>query len=159
MPTGFQKLLKRCSYPIIVLMVGVAILQSCVPDERVVLKQIKDVVVDASSDPRLKAQAIFYNPNRERGRLKKIKVDIYVNGKKVGTVDQEMKITIPSRGEFTVPLEVNLAMKELGFMDTLMGMLGGKKLDVRYQGFLKLTYKGFPVKVPVDYKDEIRVRF
>jgi LEA14-like dessication related protein len=116
-------------------------------------------VVDAASDPKLKANAIFYNPNAERGKLKKIKVDIFVDGKKVGTVDQELKIKIPSRGEFTVPLEVNLAMKELGFMDALLGVLGGKKFAIRYEGFLKLTYHGFPIKVPVNYKDEVKISF
>ena len=84
---------------------------------------------------------------------------IYINEKKVGRVDQEMKIVIPSKGDFTVPLEVNLNMKELGFMDTVFGMLGGKKFDVRYEGYLKVTYHGFPIKVPVKYKDQIRVSF
>jgi hypothetical protein len=82
-----------------------------------------------------------------------------VNEKKVGTVDQQMKIKIPAKGEFTVPLEVNLNMKELGFMDTVLGMLGGKKFDVRYAGHLKVTYHGIPIKVPVNYKDQIRVSF
>jgi hypothetical protein len=50
-------------------------------------------------------------------------------------------------------------MKELGFMDTMIGLLGGKKFDVKYQGFLRLSYHGVPIKVPVDYKDEVRIRF
>ena len=138
----------------------VMVLQSCDrPKENVVLRQIKDVVVDANDDPRLKASAIFFNPNAERGKLKHIKVDIFVNGKKVGVVDQHLHIKIPAKGEFTIPFEVKLAMKELGFMDTLFGMLGGKKFKVRYEGFLKVTYHGFPLKVPVNYEDEIRVRF
>ncbi len=70
-----------------------------------------------------------------------------------------MKIKIPAKGEFTVPLEVNLKMKELGFMDTVFGMLGGKKFDIRYEGYLKVNYRGVPIKVPVHYKDEVRVRF
>ena len=145
---------------IAVLMLLVIFFQGCSgPKERIVLKQIKDVVADASSDPKLKAQAVFYNPNPERGKLKAINVDIYINEKKVGRVDQEMKIVIPSKGEFTVPLEVSLNMKELGFMDTVFGMLGGKKFDVRYEGYLKVTYHGFPIKVPVKYKDQIRVSF
>lgn len=142
----------------VVLMAG--FLQSCAtPKEKIVLKQIKDVVADATSDPKLKGQAVFYNPNPQSGKLKSINVDIYVNEKKVGTVDQTMKIKIPARGEFTVPLEVNLKMKELGFMDTLFGMLGGKKFDIRYEGHLKVNYRGVPIRVPVNYKDEVRVRF
>ena len=57
------------------------------PDQDIELKRIKDVVVDASSDPLLKANAIFFNPNKVRGKIKKIKVDIFVNGKKAGSVD------------------------------------------------------------------------
>lgn len=129
------------------------------PDEEIVLRRIKDVVVDATSEPMLKANAIFYNPNKVRGRLKNISVDIYVNGKKTANVDQKLKTLIPAQSEFTVPIEVKLAMKELGFMDTVLGMIGGKKFEVRYEGYVKLSYRGVPIKVPVNYKDEIRVRF
>jgi LEA14-like dessication related protein len=153
--------MKKMNSSSLTTIVVLAILFQCcsAPKERIVLKQIKDVLVDASSDPRLKAQAVFHNPNPERGKLKAINVDIYINEKKVGRVDQQMKILIPSKGDFTVPLEVNLNMKELGFMDTVFGMLGGKKFDVRYEGFLKVTYHGIPIKVPVKYKDQIRVSF
>jgi LEA14-like dessication related protein len=116
-------------------------------------------MVDASTDPVLKANAIFYNPNKMQGRLKRIDVEIFVNGKKAATVHQRLKTTIPSNAEFKVPLEVNLALKELGFMDTLLGVLGGKRFEIRYEGSLKLSYKGVPFTVPVKYTDEVRVRF
>jgi len=132
---------------------------SCTPKEPIVLRQIKEVVADATSQPTLKAEAIFYNPNNTRLQLKKIDVDIYIGGKKVGEVDQEMKTIIPAHDEFTVPIEVKLAMKDFGFLDTLFGMIGGKKLEIQYKGSLKLTYHGLPVRVPVDYKDEIRLNF
>lgn len=129
------------------------------PEEEIVLRQIRDVVVDASSEPMLKANAIFYNPNDIRGKLKKIDVEIFVNGKKAATVDQEMKTSIPAESEFTVPLEVKLAIKELGLMDTLFGMIGGKTFKIHYKGSLRLSYRGLPINVPVDYKDEVRLSF
>lgn len=129
------------------------------PDQEIVLRQIRDVVVDASSDPMLKANAIFYNPNDMRGRLRKIDVEIFVNGKKAASVEQSLKMAIPAKAEFTVPLEVKLAMKELGLMDTIFGMIGGKSFEVHYKGSLKLSYRGVPINVPVDYKDDVRLRF
>jgi LEA14-like dessication related protein len=129
------------------------------PEEDIVLRQIRDVVVDASTDPILKANAIFYNPNDLRGKLKKIDIEIFVNGKKAASVNQQLKTVIPSKSEFAVPLEVKLSMKELGFMDTLLGVIGGKKFEIRYTGVLKLSYRGFPIQVPVNYKDEVRIRF
>jgi LEA14-like dessication related protein len=129
------------------------------PSEDIVLRQIKDVVADASSDPRLRAQAVFYNPNKMHGRLKHIDIEIFVNGKKAGVVKKDYKISIPAQGEFTVPLEVELNMKELGSFTTLLGMIGGKKFDIRYLGKLRLSYHGIPFKVPVDYKDQVRISF
>ena len=92
-------------------------------------------------------------------RLKKIDVDIYISGKKVGEVDQDLTTIIPANDEFTVPLEVKLAMKDFGILDTLFGMLGAKRMEIQYKGSLKLTYHGLPIRVPVDYKDEIRLNF
>ena len=129
------------------------------PDEDIVLRHIRDVVVDASSEPMLKANAIFFNPNEMRGRLKKIDVEIFVDGKKAASVEQTLKTTIPAVSEFTVPLEVKLAIKELGVMDTIFGMLGGKTFKVHYKGSLRLSYRGFPINVPVDYKDEVKLSF
>ncbi|HET9487557.1 MAG TPA: LEA type 2 family protein [Chryseosolibacter sp.] len=136
------------------------LLASCKkPDQDIVLRQIRDVVVDASSEPMLKANAIFYNPNAVRGRLKKIDIEIFVNGKKAASVDQSLKTSIPAASEFTVPLEVKLAMKEFGVMDTIFGMIGGKTFNIHYKGSLKLSYHGVPINVPVDYKDDVKLRF
>lgn len=129
------------------------------PDQDIVLRDIRDVIVDASSDPMLKANAVFFNPNNVRGRIRKIDVEIFVNGKKAATVDQQLKTAIPANAEFTVPLEVNLSIKELGIMDTLLGMIGGKTFKIRYKGSLNLSYRGLPVNVPVDYEDEVKLRF
>jgi LEA14-like dessication related protein len=150
----------RSFRPLAMLTVTILILGGCKkPDQEIVLRHIRDVVVDASTEPKLRANAVFYNPNNVRGRLKEIDVEIFVNGKKAASVDQSLKTSIPAASEFTVPLEVKLAMKELGVMDTIFGMIGGKKFDVHYKGFLRLTYRGLPIKVPVDYHDEVRLSF
>lgn len=150
---------KRLTTIMLMIITSVSLLQCQKPDEEIVLRRIKDVVVDATSDPILRANAIFYNPNKVRGRIKKVKVDIYVNGKKAANVDQNFKLVVPSQSEFTVPIEVKLAIKELGFMDTVLGLIGGKKFEVRYEGYLRLSYHGIPIKVPVDYKDDVRIKF
>lgn len=139
---------------LLVLLVG-----SCKPKEDVVLRNIKDIVVDANSEPTLKANAILYNPNNIKIKLRKVNVDVYVNGKKSGIVDQELKMMIPAEAEFTVPLEVKLNMKELGLLDTIFGMIGGKKLKIQYKGSISITYKGLPIRIPVDYESEVRLKF
>jgi len=141
-----------------VLFIALVFLSCEKPEEEIELRNIRDVVADISTEPTLKGEAIFFNPNNVRGKLKHISVDIYVNGKKAGTVKKDYKIVIPRNGEFTVPIEVKLNIKELGTLNSILGMVGGKKFDIRYDGYLRVIYKGFPVRVPVDYKDEVRIR-
>ena len=132
---------------------------ACKPKEDIVLRNVRDIVIDANSEPTLKAQAILYNPNNIRIKLRKIEIDVYVNGKKSGRVDQEPKMTIPAVSEFTVPLEVKLNMKELGLLDTIFGMIGGKKLKVEYKGSISVTYRGVPIRIPVNHQSEVAFRF
>ena len=131
---------------------------SCRPKEDIVLRNIRDIVVDVNTEPVLKAQAILYNPNNIRIKLRKIAIDVYVNGKKSGRVDQEPKMVIPAEAEFTIPLEVKLNMKELGLLDTIFGIIGGKKLKVEYKGSISVTYKGLPIRIPVNYQSEVRIK-
>ncbi len=154
---------KRLNSPLqafsILVVIGLLLFNGCKrPEEDIVLRQIRNVNIDASADPMLKANAVFYNPNNVRGKLKKIDIEIFVNGKKAGSVNQHLKTVIPSKSEFTVPIEVKLSLKEQGFLDTVLGLIGGRKFEVHYTGSLKLNYRGFPVHVPVDYKDEVRIR-
>jgi LEA14-like dessication related protein len=154
-----HKFFNRYTFLLVSALTTGLILQSCkMPDEEIVLRDIKDVVADVSSNPTLKGNAIFYNPNNVRGKLKHISVDIYVNGKKAGKVKKDYKIVIPKKAEFQVPIEVELNIKELGTFNTILGMVGGKKFEIRYDGYLRLNYRGLPIKVPIDYKDDVRLK-
>jgi LEA14-like dessication related protein len=104
----------------------------------------------------LKANAILFNPNKGSLRLKAIDLDIQLNEKSAAKIDQKLNALIKGNSEFTVPLEVQLQLKDSGLLDTILSLFGGKKYDIRFVGKIKVTVGGFPVKIPVDHKDEIR---
>ena len=151
--------MKRVNLLLIACLAGLLLLPGCGPQDDIEFKYVKDVIVDANSEPLLKGNAVLYNPNKQRMKLRKINVDVYVDGKKTARIDQEPAVLIPSEAEFTVPLEVKLNMKELGFMDTLFGVLGGKKMKIRYKGTISVTYKGIPARVSVDYESTVNFKF
>ena len=134
------------------------LMSSCVPKEKVVLRsiQINEMEPQANGDALLKANAIFYNPNNTRMRLKEIDVEIFVDGKKTAQVDQQLSALIKAKSDFTVPLEVQLNLKEIGLLDTILSFLGGKKHEVQFVGTLKMKVNGFPVKAPINYKEEFK---
>lgn len=132
---------------------------ACAPKEAVVLREVHIRSVDLGKDgssPVLKADAIFYNPNKGSLRLKEIDLDILLNEKPAAKIDQKLDAPIKGRSEFTVPLEVQLSLKDAGLLDTILSLFGGKKYNIRFSGKIKVRVGGFPVRIPVEHRDEIR---
>ncbi len=132
---------------------------ACVPKEQVVLRavDIKQVLPGKDGNPLLMADAIFHNPNASRMRLKKIDIDVLVDGKKAARVDQKLNALIKANAEFTVPLEVQLNLKEVGLLDTILSLFGGKKHDIQFVGSIKVVVNGFPIRFPLDYKEQVKL--
>jgi LEA14-like dessication related protein len=133
---------------------------SCVPKEEVVFKGVKNISVesDQENQPVLTAEALFYNPNSVRMKLKEIYVDVMVNGKPSAQVRQQFKLSIPAKSDFSVPVTAQLSLKELGLLDTIVNLLGGKKYDIQYAGYVRIAVHGVTIKVPFTYQEQIRLR-
>ena len=137
---------------LLVMMIG-----SCVPKEQVVLRSINiKEVLPGTEGPMLLADAIFFNPNSSRMRLKSIDIEVLVNDKKAARVDQKLSSLIKAKSEFIVPLEVQLNLKD-GLLDTILSLFGGKSYNILFVGSMKVTVNGFPIKVPVNYKEQIKL--
>ncbi len=134
---------------------------SCVPKEEVVFKGVKNISVESGeqNEPLLKADALFYNPNKVTMKLKEIYVDVMVNGKPSAQVRQKLKLSIPAESDFSVPVAAQLSLKELGLLDTIVNLLGGKKYEIQYAGFVRIAVHGVTVKVPFTHQEQLKLRF
>ena len=144
----------------IMIIIASILAYSCTtPSDAPVFKQVTNIEVTKvmGKTAYLNADAFFYNPNNVSMTLKKIDVDVSVEGKKIGKINQSLKTKIPASAEFKVPLDATFDMGEMGFLNSIISILGGKKVDVHYSGYIKLTYHGFPIRVPVEYDDEVRI--
>ena len=134
-------------------------LAGCLPKEDLQFKKVKNVMLTASgTTPLLKGDLLLFNPNDKRMKLKKLDLVIDLNGKEAGLVDQTLKQVIPANDEFTVPIEVAISLKEIGLLDAISGILGGKKNTVRIHGKIRGSVNGMTISVPVDYTEEIRMK-
>jgi len=134
-------------------------LAACAPKEQVVFRKVLNIRLDAvSNSPMLKADMVFYNPNKASAKLKKIDMNILLNDKTAGTVDQVLNQKINGESEFMLPIEVKLNLKELGLFDTIINIFGGKKYEVRLLGKIRVSIHGFAFSVPVDQKEQIKIR-
>ena len=135
-------------------------LGSCTPKEKIVFKGVKNIEVqmDDNQEPLLTAEAFFYNPNNVKMKLKEVNVDVLVNGKLSAKVRQNLKLVIPSQADFSAPVNARLSLKELGLLDTIINLIGGKKYEIQYIGFIRVAVHGITIKVPVNSKEELRIR-
>jgi LEA14-like dessication related protein len=133
---------------------------ACIPNEKIELRDVRNLAVEKGNgeDPVLAGDAVFYNPNATRMRLREIKVDVMVDGKKSAAVDQKLKTIAKGKSEFTVPLKVQLQLKDIGLVDALKSLFGGKKYEIHYKGYLRVTVNGLPMRIPVDHKEEFRLK-
>ena len=136
-------------------------LSSCLPKEVVELKDILNLAVlpGTGGGPVLHGDAVFFNPNKSRMKLRAIKVEVFVDEKKAAIADHELDIIVKGNSEFTVPLQVQLQLKDIGLMDTLKSLLGGKTYQLHYVGYLKVNINGFPFRVPIDHREEFKLTF
>ncbi len=159
MQRSLPVMIKKNVFSLLALLVLLA--GACIPNKNIELRDIKNVALQKGTgeDMVLEGDAVFFNPNSARMKLKEIKVEVLIDGKKSAVVDQKLKAVAKGKSEFTVPLKVQLQMKDIGLVDALKSLFGGKKYEIHYKGYLRANVNGVPLRVPVDHKEEFRLKF
>ena len=142
------------------LLLATLLFHGCVPREPVQFRSIKNISLDvgAAGEALLKGDAVFYNPNHTRMKLREIKIEVFVDGKPSAVMDQKPDLIIPAAAEFSASVEAKLSLKEMGLLNTVLNLFGGKKYDIEYRGYLRVRVHGITVKVPIQYRDGVRLK-
>ncbi len=94
-----------------------------------------------------KIDLLYYNPNNFGLDLKRTDLDIYVDNNYLGHTTQDFQIHIPKRAEFTIPLKIDVDMKNA--YKNAMPALFGKEVLLKVTGTVKVgkanIYKSFNV--------------
>lgn len=125
-------------------------------------KDIKDLKVNLSglSSVNVTGEALFYNPNKRTIHIKHVDMDVAVDGQKVTHISQAFDIKARGMADFTVPLDLQLSMKDLQInsISSALAMLGGDEKQVHFKGTIKVKAYGFNFKVPIDHTEDLKVR-
>ena len=142
-----------------VMMLCCLTLLACVPKEEIVFKGVSDIAVDLSNTgkPILKANGYFFNPNKVRMKLKEVDVEVFVDGTKSATVKHKLDVAIAGQSDFSVPIVAELVLKQNSFFDAVVGLLGGKKYEVIFKGYIRVRVHGITIKVPVSQKQDLKL--
>lgn len=90
---------------------------------------------------------VYYNPNNFGLDLKRTDLDIYLDNNYLGHTTQDFQIHIPKRAEFSLPLKINVDMKN-AYKNALPSLFG-KEVLLKITGSVKIgkanVYKSFNV--------------
>jgi LEA14-like dessication related protein len=140
--------IKNHFYPIAFFVI-VIFTTSCQAPKELVYRDFKNLKVEKMgfAATTLKVDLVYYNPNNFGLQLKYTDLDIYVDNNFLGHSSQDYQITIPRLAEFTMPMAIEVDMKNM--LKNALPSLLGKEVLVKITGTVKLgkanVYKTFPV--------------
>ena len=124
---------------------------SCHEPKSLEFREFKNLTLDKLSfaGAALKVDLVYYNPNNFGLQLNRTDLDVYVDSTFLGHSSQDIQVNISKRDVFTIPLKLDLDVKNL-LKNGITSMLN-KSVSVRVLGSVKVGKAGIYKSFPVDY--------
>ncbi len=126
-------------------------MSSCREPKDLEFREFKNLSVEKIGfvSSNLTVDLIYYNPNNFGLELNRTDLDIYLDSNFLGHSSQDFQVAIPKRDLFTVPLKVELDMKNL--LKNGLSSLFKREVSIRILGKVKVGKAGVFKSFPVDY--------
>ena len=127
------------------------VLPACREPKSLEFKEFKNLSIDKLSfaGAALKVDLVYYNPNNFSLQLNRTDLDIFIDSTFLGHSSQDVQVAIPKRDIFTIPLKLDLDVKNL--LKNGITSLLNKDVSVRVLGSVKVGKAGIYKSFPVDY--------
>lgn len=144
--------MKNTSIQFLAIFVVLVVFQtSCHEPKSLEFREFKNLTLDKLSfaGAALKVDLVYYNPNNFGLQLNRTDLDVYVDSTFLGHSSQDIQVNISKRDVFTIPLKLDLDVKNL-LKNGITSMLN-KSVSVRVLGSVKVGKAGIYKSFPVDY--------
>ncbi len=138
-------------FRILVLFIFSAIMASCSAPKDLEFREYNNLAFEKMgfTSTTLSMNLVYYNPNNFGMELKRSELDIYIDSSFLGHSSQDLQVAIPRRDVFTVPIKVQVDMKNL--LKNGLATLMNKEVNVRALGTVKVGKAGVYKNFKVDY--------
>ena len=142
--------LKSIIPPVYALLLSI-LFPSCGSIKELEYKSINDIKIEKVGfvSSTLSAELVYYNPNNFSLELSRSEMDIYLNNNFLGHSTQTYQIKIPKHGQFSLPMRIDLNMKNL-LKNGLTSMFN-KEVSIRAVGKIKVGKGKVSKSFPFDY--------
>ncbi len=144
--------MKRLSPILFVFLVQLFLLPSCREPKELEYRDFTNLSTEklGFSTSLVKLDLIYYNPNNFGLQLKRTDLDIYINNNFFGHTAQDYQIHIPRRGSFTMPLTIEVDMKN-AYKNALPALFG-QEVMVKVTGKIKVGKANVLKSFDVNYE-------
>lgn len=125
---------------------------SCAAPKPIEYRDFKSFSVDklGFSQSTVRMDLVYFNPNKVGLQLKRTDLDIFIDGTYLGHTAQEWQITIPKKQEFSIPIKIDVDMKNL--LKNGWNTLTRKEVLVKVTGKVKVGKANVFISYPVNYE-------
>jgi len=129
------------------------IFTSCGPPKALEYREFRNFTIEkiGYTNTSVKMDIVYFNPNNYGLQLKRTDLDVYVNDIYLGHTSQEYQITIPRKDEFSVPVIIDVDMKNL-FKNGLNTIFKSEVM-VKLTGSVKVGKANVFISFPVNYEE------
>jgi len=128
------------------------LLISCSTPKELEYRDFKNFTFDkfGFSATSIKMDLIYYNPNNFGLQLKSTELDIFLDNNYLGHSVQEQLVSIPRREEFSIPIKIDVDMKNL--LRNGLSTLWSNEVIVKVTGTVKVGKANLFKSLPVNYE-------
>lgn len=143
---------KRFSIGGLFFIIPACLFLSCSPPKPLEYRTFKNLTIEkvGFGSSSVKMELVYYNPNHFGLQLKRTDLDIYLDNNYAGHTSQEYQVTIPRQSEFTLPIALDVDMKNI-YKNVLTTLLD-KEIDIKLAGTVKVGKANVFITFPVNYE-------
>lgn len=125
-----------------------------------VFKGVEDVKLERVGTAGIKigSQAVFYNPNRVRCKIKDIAFDVILDKKRIATIGEKSDIMVKGRSDFRIPMGAVINPSGTIFENVMaiIDIFRDKESTLSMSGNIKL--KAYFITIPIPFKFEQKIK-
>ena len=140
----------------------IILLSSCLSLESIKFEKLVNTrIVDISGQNiTLQTEARFFNPNKIKGLIRDISIDVSIKDQKVAHLMEESEVKVMKNERFTVPVQITIKIKSLkkDLLGNLINLVRNRKIELTYSGFISFRAFGIGHKIPIHYQEQVEIR-
>jgi len=147
--------------PILFFSVVILLFSACQKPQEPAFKRMQNFNVGEVKGNQVEifADAVLENPNNINAEVVFLDIDMIMQEKIIGKINDAKQVKVPANSEFIVPVKIMASVDVIkqNWLTSAISILSNGKVPVKFSGFVTIKVLKIPFKVPVDFTEHLKV--